>query len=204
MRVLTNSRAPVVARLKFWKKCLFPACDHYLAGIKPTINAAERFDSHINKLARFIVKVQLQAGDDRETFCRRRNSQIARFRKLAEFDFRCRWGLKLATWVEHLHRHRESPAFALLTTQDDAWLRQRRMEVGMFGKSRGLYSGETRTKALGTVQRWGTSWLERVRDLHEHGWDNPTRIKAHSQSRAHTIVSNFLTRSSAALALGDG
>ena len=105
------------------------------------VSVAEKFEAQINKLARFIVGVKPRFGETRASFAIRRNSEVARHKSVAGFDFRGRWGYKLATWVEHIHRHAESPAFVLSESQDDFCLRKRRIEVGMFGISRSVSQG---------------------------------------------------------------
>ena len=141
-KALVNRQAPVSSRLKFWRCLVFSVCDYYFAGLRPVVSVAEKFEAHINKLARFVVGVRPLLEDTKAQFSIRRNSEIARYKSLAGFDFRGRWGYKLATWVEHIHRHPESPAFALLESQDDSWLRQRRIDVGKFGGSRSIHSGD--------------------------------------------------------------
>ena len=73
----------------------------------------------------------------------------------------------------------------------------------MFGVSRSVLSGETRTRLAGSVLRWGTTWIEKIRMLDDEGWENPTKCKATSKRRGVLITRLFLTRSSALLAIGD-
>ena len=202
-RALTNRYAPVVSRMKFWRRMVFAAADYYFAGLRPSVAVAEKFDAQINKLARYIVGAVPRSEETKDRFCIRRNSEVARVKNLAGFDFRGRWGLKLATWVEHIHRHPESPAFALLESQDDSWLRERRIDVGMFGSARSIHSGETRTRESGSVLRWGSVWIEKVQFLSDDGWNNPSSCKTLSRSRADLIVRLFLSRSSGLLAIRD-
>ena len=175
----------------------------YFAGLRPSVSVADKFEAQINKLARFIVGVRPRFEETKARFVVRRNSEVARNKVLAGFDFRSRWGYKLATWVEHINRHPKSPAFALLESQDDFWLRERRVEVGKFGVSRSVHSGETRTRQPGSVLRWGSTWIEKIRLLDDDGWENPTKCKSLSKRRAHLVTRLFLTHSSALLAIGD-
>ena len=72
----------------------------------------------------------------------------------------------------------------------------------MFGVSRSALSGETRTRQLGSVLRWGTTWIEKIRIL-DDGWENQTKSKVTSKRRGVLITRLFLTRSSGMLAIGD-
>ena len=100
-------------------------------------------------------------------------------------------------------RHPTSPGTLLLLSQDDAWLRERRRAVGMFGQSRTESRGETRTMAgAGLPIRYGHKWIEYV-DA-ESGWNNPHKTKQLSKNRAELIRTQFLLPISRQLALENG
>ena len=87
----------------------------------------------------------------------RRNAQVAKLKHDRKLDFLDRWSLKLATWVEHLYRHQESPSFLLLQCKNDVWLRTCRFLAG----SDSIEAGVTATRASpGFPWRWGEKWIE--------------------------------------------
>ena len=78
--------------------------------------------------------------------------------------------------------------FSFLHAQDDEWLRQRRLEIGNFGASRSLISGETGTRSgAGFPHRWGVGWVEHVGGVGDDGWENPARSKRLTRQRAGLI-----------------
>ena len=56
------------------------------------VSVAEKFEAQINKLARFVVGVKPRFGETKASFAIRRNSEVARHKSVAGFDFRGRWG----------------------------------------------------------------------------------------------------------------
>ena len=93
--------------LACWKRVVFVSADHYFGCLRPSVAVAEKFEAQINKLACYIVGAVPRSEETKDRFSIRRNSEVARGKALAGFDFRGRWGYKLATWVEHIHRHPE-------------------------------------------------------------------------------------------------
>ena len=172
--------------------------------MRPSVSAASSLESFTSKLCRFIVKVPRDEGEAINSFAVRRNSEIARLKLETKLSVRSRWALKLVSWVEHLHRHADSPAASCLRCQDDAWLRERRREVGGFGVSRSLHAGETRTRSAGGYPfRWGFKWLEAL-DSIDDGWPNPSKCKQRTMRKADVLNSQFLKRTVHALAIENG
>ena len=69
-----------------------------------------------------ILGVERSSTEDVGSFVIRRNAEVASFKREGKINIRARWALKLASWVEHIYRHPEQPAFALLDCQNDLWL----------------------------------------------------------------------------------
>ena len=98
-RLLTNRFAPVAGRMKVWKNMCFSLGDHRWPLMRPTLTCAEKLDTCVNRLCRFIVGMRPIAGQDVEAFCRDRNRKVASLRQEVEFDLRYKWSLKLVTWM---------------------------------------------------------------------------------------------------------
>ena len=95
---------------------------------------------------------------------------------------------------EHLHRHLESPGFKLLCSQNDSWLRERRLEAGRFSVSHTANAGATGTRAgAGFPIRWTAGWFERVGAGELEGvgvgWENVSRSKRISRLRGQFLRS---------------
>ena len=85
------------------------------------------------------------------------------------------------------------PPYLLLDTQNDAWLRFKRLCVGKFGTSRSFSSGETATRnGPGFPIRWGSPWLEEV-GSEGGGWTNPDRDSRTTKARADILKARFLS-----------
>ena len=65
---------------------VFAATDHYFAGLRPSVAAAEKFEAQINKLARYIVGA-VPRSEETDRFSIRRNSEVARCKSLARLYF---------------------------------------------------------------------------------------------------------------------
>ena len=204
-KLLTNRRASITSRLRFWGRIAFGLADHIWATLKPSVALASRLDSSLNKLIKFIVGVRPLLGESPAEFCKRRNRVVASEKTRAKFDMRLKWAKKLTTWVEHLHRHPENVSLSLTQTQDDSWLRERRREAGGFGASRSEHRGATNTRAgCGVPIRWGERWLEDIGSLGSTGpWENPSKSIPITMLRANALRSRYLTRMSPTLAIAD-
>ena len=171
--------------------------------LKPSPHAAENLETYLNRFCKYVVGLRPDGSEDREAFAKRRNSAVASLKRETKFDVRARWALKLATWVEHMYRHPQKPAYQFIHVQTDDWLREQRRSIGKFGKSRSEDAGETATRAgPGTPHRWGSKWVEFVAES-EYGWQNPDKSKSDSRLRAELIRHNFLCRPARALAIRD-
>ena len=130
-----------------------------------------------------------------EAFCIRRNRATANAKASAGIDIKFRFAYKLATWLEHVYRHKAFPSYRMLQCQDNNWLRQRRRSVGKFGSSRSLDHGETATRSgPGPPLRWAGVWVEEMSDR-AGGWENAARSKEISKSRALHLKQHYLCRS---------
>ena len=171
--------------------------------MRPTVTCADKLDAFVNKFNRYIVGLRPSVGQTVESFCRDWNRAVTRLRDEVGFDMRFRWSLKLATWVEHLHRHHDHPGYSFLQCQTDDWLRERRRDVGRFSVLRNEDAGATQTRAgPGFPNRWGSCWLALVGDT-EQGWNNASRAKTESKRRETIIQNKMLVRTTRNLALAN-
>ena len=160
--------------------------------LRPSPYSAGLVDSYINKLCKYIVGLHPDGGETVEEFCIRRSSAVKQKRQDVHFDIRKRWALKLTTWMEHVYRHPDDPAYALIQCQNDEWLREERREATTLHSARDEDAGLTRTRAgPGAPIRWGHQWVECV-FISAMGWNNESRSKAASRERAE-IVQIFLS-----------
>ena len=137
----------------------------------------------------------MKVNDSAAAFCARRNSEVSKRKQRAGLELRKRWALKLVTWVEHLHRHPSHPGMAMLNSQSDEWLRERRHEAGHFNSARTVHAGETRTRSgAGTPNRWCSRWLETIA-FSEDGWPNPQKNKRFSEQKANFLFLHFIMAS---------
>ena len=183
-RYLRNSKAPLDSRLKFWRSIAFGIGDYHFPGWRPAKAAASSVEAAHNKILSRILALRPSLDDSAATFSKRRNAAIARLKASHKLCVRSRWAFKLVTWMEHLHRHKDSVAFKLLGVQDDECLRTCRYLAG----SQSLDAGATGTRAgRGYPLRWGAVWIEAV-GLKCGGWENARRDKKLTASRVASLL----------------
>ena len=108
-------------------------------------------------------------------------------------EVRRRWAYKVVTWIEHLRRHPDTVGCRFSEIQNDEWLRSQRLSVGMFGISRSLEAGETRTRSgAGYPIRSGANWLEALSK--DGGLRNPERSKSVSKANADILFQFMFAR----------
>ena len=204
-KTLTNRKAPITSRIRFWGRICFGIADHVWATLRPSSNLADTLEACLNRFIKFIVGVKPQHDEPPKAFCIRRNGIIAREKSRANFDMRLKWAKKLVTWVEHIHRHPENPSVSLTLAQGEGWLRERRREAGSFGSKRSENSGATNTRSgSGLPIRWGERWLEDIGQMGvSESWSNLSKSKRVSNSRANALKMRYLTRQSPMLSLMD-
>ena len=161
-------------------------------------------ESHFNKFVHRILRVRrLSHEEGADAFVIRRNAATTHLKAELKIDVKFQHALKLVTWVEHVYRHKGSPAFSVLTSQDDAWLETCRYLVGNFSASRTAFAGATGTRiGAGFPRRWGAGWLAGV-SVEFDGWENPRKDKAISKARASFLVQHYMSRPTARLAIAD-
>ena len=165
--------------------------DYVLPSLRPSKKTGSQLEGFHNRFVCRILGVDKLAEEDLATFVRRRNSLVSSFKRENKIDIRARWALKLVTWVEHVFRHRERPAFSLLACQNDDWLRTQRALAGNMSGNRGLDAGATSTRSgRGAPIRWGSHWIEFIQQL--HGWGNLSRDKQQSCLRASSLDAQFI------------
>ena len=203
VKFLTNRRASVASRMRFWKSLTQSVSDYVWAGIRPSLRSIQGLEASFNRHVSRIVGARPEDGQSKDSCCRARNGLIQKAKSEARIDLRFRFAYRVVSWVEHLSRHSSRPAFLLLNSQDDAWLRIRRLCVGKFGTSRSISSGETATRSgPGFPIRWASQWLDEV-GCAGGGWTNAERDSQVTKNRAHILRALFLT-SGGHLALQDG
>ena len=204
-KTLLNRKASVLARLKIWKGLSFAIADHFWAGLKPSATTADHLEARFNKLCHLIVGLQPVSDDTAASFCTRRNRNLTYLKLEARVDVRFRFAYKVVTWLEHLTRHKDLPAYSFLISQTDEWLREKRYAAGSFGKSRNADAGATNTRTHpGFLVRWGSGWLEAMTSR-AGGWENARKSKATSKERAQLLVDLLLRKPRRGrLALDDG
>ena len=112
-----------------------------------------------------ILGIERRPNEELASFVIRRNSSVARFKIEGKIEMRARWGLKLATWTEHVYRHRVNLSYLLLQCQNGDSLRNQRAIICKFGRSRSLNGEETDARAgLGVPNRWASRWLDLVEE----------------------------------------
>ena len=204
VRIFTNSRASIKSRFRIWKKLAFSIAEHHWVAIRPSLTSDSELEAYFNKFLHRIVRLRrLSDEETAEAFAIRRNTATARLKEELKINVKFQHALKLVTWVEHLYRHKSSPSFSLLTSQDDAWLETCRCLVANFSSSRTAFAGATGTRSgAGFPRRWGGGWLASV-SAELGGWENPRKDKAISKGRASFLVQHFMSRPTARLALMD-
>ena len=185
--------------MKFWRNLSYSTVDHALAGVSPSVTAANCLERAHNRLNALIVKIRRQPGELSSVFAKRKNKELNVLKHEVGIDIRSRLAYKLATWCEHLYRHKEAPPYLLLHEQDDLWLQAKRAEQG----SRSIFGGATGTRSeAGFPQRWAEGWVLFVEE--RLGWDNLQKSKSASRERSELIRNFFLVeRTSQRLALAD-
>ena len=125
--------------------------------------ALQELDANQMKVVRRMIKMARDPADSDSGFARKRNRAASQAVAKYGVIWSELWVKKTVSWVEHLWRHKESPAYALLQCQDDDWLRHARALSG-----RSLVHGTVDSGFLGLRGgpgkpiRWGQGWLERI------------------------------------------
>ena len=96
----------LLPRVRYWRRLSYGAADHILASLSPGKTTGSHLDAYYNTLLRRIVKVSVEQVEEIDRFVRQRNSFIAQIKITAKIHVLLRWCLKLATWTEHIHRHK--------------------------------------------------------------------------------------------------
>ena len=123
----------------------------------------------------------------------RRNLLASGLKRRVGAEVRRRWAYKVVTWIEHLRRYPDSIGCQFLGIQDDNWLRSQRLRVGMFGASRTLDAGETRTRSgAGYPIRFCANWLDKLSE--NEGLCNPERSKSVSRANADALFELIFAR----------
>ena len=93
---------------------------------------------------------------------------------------------KVATWVEHLWRHKSSYNYMLLQLHDDLWLRTMRALADPSFSHGSIERGATRSRSgPGVPLRWASGWLEQLGA--GGGWDNPNKCKRLTQAKVDSL-----------------
>ena len=176
-RVLTCQRIPVQSRLRFWKMLSQGIGMYRYSMWTPLCSAARSVQAGHNKILHRMVRVQMQDGEPKERYCRRRNRAVADHAEGAGIDIISDWSLSLVRWLEHLQRHPDMPANVLVWTQDDLWLQA----------LRALHpSATTGTRSgPGKPLRWSESWVASIRET--LGLENAERDKMKTRERAMLV-----------------
>ena len=101
------------------------------------------------------------------------------------------WARMLAGWIHHVFRHASSPAYLLLHSQNEEWLRHARVLNGRSLRyADGINAGETCTRGeSGNVVRWAGRWLDAVGE--SVALENAARDASHTRELAmciHTLL----------------
>ena len=172
-RVLTNRRAPIKSRIRFWKSLLYGISDHRLVSIRPVKSNVAALETASNKLLRFIVGARPRADETRESFCIRRNHLISLSKQESRLSVTERLCWKRVTWVEHIWRDKHSRLVHLLQVHDELFLQTVRALVGNLSGSRSIYAGAMQTPASpGMPVWWAAGWLSaNGKNLGQPAWN---------------------------------
>ena len=186
VRSLTNARASLSSRLRFWKVLAFGVSDFRFPGIRPCRTTGVELDAYFNKFIRRMVKLVPQPDENADTFCRRRNRTIQSVKLDNNLDVKLRLCLKITTWLEHLLRHPDSIGHKFLLIQDGLWLRTIRYLVSNTSNLAIVDAGRTGTRSgPGPPIRFLDCWFE---PLFEQGcFVNPMRCKRTSKEYAQRL-----------------
>ena len=111
---------------------------------------------------------------------------MATARDNANLGVTSQWALCLVRWLEHLKRHPDIPAAALLEVQDDVWLQTIRALTSGDVSPSSLVGGRTGTRSgPGKPIRWSESWVKVLEDT--SGIANPLRDKGVTRERAQMV-----------------
>ena len=183
-RILLNRLAPIHHRLLWWRS-LCKGLGDYRFGLWPLQSSDVRdIDACNRKLLFLIVGLRPEPGEAKQTFCIRRSRAVKRKAARANVDVAKQWALKTVTWLEHLHRHPDSPAARLVVEQTPQWLETCRILAGraLFFASDAAGITATRSGAGRPVRYLGEWW--RITSF-----ENAAKDKALSLQRADLIRS---------------
>ena len=188
--MLCNRSAPLTSRMRFWKQLAWGVADYRLAMVRPVKTNIEALDSACSKLVRYIAGAHPRSSETKEAFVQRRNREIGHAKSEVGLLIRKRACWKLCCWVEHIHRHPQLPCLELLTCQGTDWLRQRRSDL--VPSSNGTSAGKTCTRTgAGRPFRWDSGWVGEVGSLSGSGWENPSKDKGLTASRADILYNSI-------------
>lgn len=83
-RFLTNARASLSSRLRFWKVLAFAVSDFRFLGMKPSRKTGDELDSYFNIFLKLIVEVPMKQDEDVARFSRRRDRAIQAYYSYAD------------------------------------------------------------------------------------------------------------------------
>ena len=188
-KLLCNRSAPLAARMHFWRQLAWGVADYRLAMIGPVKTNIVCLDSACSKTVRFIVGAHPMRDESREAFVVRRNREIQLAKVSVNLEIVKRACWKLCVWVENIHRHpTQQPCLDLLSCQGTDWLRQKRSDFCTGSSSFHAGSGKTNTRAgAGKPFRWDSGWVSEVGRVSGLGWENPSRDKSRTATRADAL-----------------
>jgi len=185
-KILSCERISLTSRLQFWRMLSCGIGSFKFSMWTPSCSAARMVEGWHNLILQRIMRVRSQAGEPSDNFCRRRNRAVATARDNANLGVTSQWALCLVRWLEHLKRHPDIPAAALLEVQDDVWLQTIRALTSGDVSPSSLVGGRTGTRSgPGKPIRWSESWVKVLEDT--SGIANPLRDKGVTRERAQMV-----------------
>ena len=158
---------PEVERMKLLSRSVLPVATFRMSRWPPQVTISNEIDSVQMKMTSTSLRMRLQPGEEPEAFVRRR-ARIARDLCNRSGWWSRVWHERSCHWDEHIRRHPDSPAGAMVLWHGADWLRQRRSVFAASNPIRATAwtttSGrtDTRVRAGYVAKRWdeGIEWAK--------------------------------------------